>query len=438
MSTPAWQKYLTPRGGGNSWSLRPALIDAWRRRDFYSVPPLCAEFAPILECNANCPGCPYRRSRQANKLGIMLPGLFPTPNDVTCTHWETAKLIIERTVESGAEGILYTGGGEPTIWEHLPDALRHGTGLGLVHGLYTNGFQFGIDPQYAGTLLAPENGLVFIRVSVNAATRDGVRKHWGVDMKEQELQWAGLRNLFAARKALATSWIQANRPIPSIQISSVFDKNNIADIENVCEAIAVIATEFASLRAAEDVMVVRPSTIYGRSEYSTHDHDEERVIQAIINAYGRRGSGRDLIERAGYRLFMGFGLDRIERKEAATYRALVEEEYAQRDVAWSSGCFLTIGPGGTVHLSTSHNCDPRWALGDLKKQSVAEIYRSEQRRAIIDNANSLRWGPSVEQPTARTNRLDRIARAIQNGSLRDEDIAHIASHALHDHRLLLD
>ena len=185
-------------------------------------------------------------------------------------------------------------------------------------------------------------------------------------------------------------------------------------------------------------MIVRPLTIHGRAKYAIRDHDA-RVPEEILRVCGHGGTGRRLVEGAGVPLFLGFGLDRLERKEVASLAEIAGEEYAQRDVSWSNGVCLTVGHGGVVHLSTAKNCDPQWAIGDLRTQDVAEIYRGDRRRALIEQANALRWGPAIiEQPTARTNRLDRLARAILRGELQDVAIDEIRRRSLVSHRLLLD
>lgn len=429
--------YLSPRGGGNSWAQRSDVIEAWKNRDIFAVPPLAVEFAPLIECNADCPLCPYARSRRRESLGLVPPGRFPSPNDVTNTTLDTARLIIDRVADAGVGGVLWTGGGEPTIWSPLLPALRHSAERKLLNAIYTNGFQLGLDDMLAARLLDPENNLVFARMSINAVSPRAVKLHWGVEVAEQQWQWLGLKRLFAARERLLPVFACTDQLVPSIQVSTILDKNNIGDTLAICERVAEIAAAFPSCRGPEDVMIVRPLTIHGRASYAVDDHTAH-VPTEILRLCGREGAGRRVLEASGFRLFLGFGLDRLESGEFPSLASITEQEYAQRDVSWSNGVFLTVGPGGVVYPSTAKNCDPQWALGDLRTQSVVEIYHSDPRHAFIENANRLRWGPTVEQPTARSNRLDRIARAIIRGELNEATIEEIRRQSLASHRLLLD
>ncbi len=430
-------KFITSREGGNSWAQSERLVQAFREKAFWDVTPLTLEFAPILDCNANCPLCPYAKSRRNAGLRIVSTGAVPAPDDRSVTKFETAKTVLDKAKEAGIRGVLWTGGGEPTKWTSLIDAIRYSASLGLLNCLYTNGIQFGQDPKLAEEILSPENNLIFVRLSINSVSPKATRVHWGIDLNQLQPQFTGLDALFALRERLVPMFAIEGRRLPSIQISSIFDKNNIADALPICDRIAKIAGNDVNHRGSEDVMVVRPLTIHGRETYSTHDHDES-VVRNIISICGRNGRGRNLINNTGLRLFLGFGLERLESGEAASYSEIIEKEFAQRDVSWSNGVFLTVGPGGIVYPSTSHNCDPHWELGNLRTQTVADIYKGERRRRVIEHANRLHWGPAFEQATARTNRLDRIARAIISRQLDDRQIEEIRNLSLGSHALLLD
>ena len=85
---------------------------------------------------------------------------------------ETAKHILEAASAAGVRGVLWTGGGEPLIWQPLSDMLRFSAKLSMVNAIYTNGVQLGLFPTLAESLLAPATMMVFIRVSINAASPD--------------------------------------------------------------------------------------------------------------------------------------------------------------------------------------------------------------------------------------------------------------------------
>jgi hypothetical protein len=370
--------------------------------------------------------------------GTVYPGEFAAPNDRTVASRSLAWHVLEAAAEAGVWGVLFTGGGEPTIWEPLWDALRHSTRLGMANALYTNAFQLGHHPGLVEPLLAPVSGLAFIRLSINAVTPGAIKVHWGLDdPSEVEYQFAALDHLLGTRGRLLARYEEASARPPAIQVSTVVDKNTVADLPGLCLRVAEIARRH-SYRGDEDVMVVRPTTVHGRKGGYRIDDHPDWVIQDIIGACGRAGPGRGAIEGAGYRLFLGFGLDRVESGGAGSYAEVLGQEYSSRDRSLANGLFLTVGPDGSAYPTTETNCDPAWALGSLQSEGVAEIYRGHRRREVLDLYNAHRWGPRYCQATSRLARLDRIARAVNLGEITDEDIEQIRSASLASHRLLLD
>lgn len=432
---PGLRRFLSPRHGSNAWALRKDVIDAWKRGAQLDVRPMTAEYSPIVTCNADCYACPFRRSRLRIGDKTLLPGAVALEDDEHASTRDTAMRVVEAAYSGGVRGFLWTGGGEPTIWAPLLDMLEYSGKLGITNALYTNGFVLGSDAAYAPQLLAPSRQMAFVRISINSVTPRVTQLHWGVDPDEVAHQLTGLARLLDARNAIASEY-EAGR-LPSVQVSTVVDKQNVDDLEGICETVARIFREHRTVAGPEDRLIVRPMTYHGRPVYSAHDHPDW-VIQKTIAACGSGSLGRSLLAAAGVPLFLGFGLDAIERGTAASYPALIEDTYARRTVSLATGLFLIVGPSGSVHASTEHNCDVAWSFGNLRSQTIEEIYVSRQRREMLEYLNANHWGPSVAQATSRTERLDRIALAVRDGVLVDGDIDLIRAIALDGHSLILD
>ncbi len=177
-------QFLSPRHGSNAWAQRPDVIEAWKKNSQLDVPPMVAEYAPEVSCNADCYGCPYRRSRLKLGDGVHPPGTVAIEDDLHSSTRETAMRVLETAYVGGVCGFLWTGGGEPTIWDPLLDMLAYSAKLGMVNAVYTNGFVLGSETGYAEHLLSPENSIVFARVSVNAVSPKLVKIHWGVEPEQ--------------------------------------------------------------------------------------------------------------------------------------------------------------------------------------------------------------------------------------------------------------
>jgi len=431
-------RHSSVRHGCNSWAQHPHNIHAWRRKSLADVRPVTLEWSPVLTCNADCPECPFRSSRHNAGLHIVGTRRFLESDDKSVASAATNQLVLDRSKEAGVRGVLWTGGGEPTLLPDLADMCQYSARLGMANALYTNAFLIGTETGLAERLLAPEAGMVFVRVSVNAVSPLAVRQHWGMKDSEEVLtQLDGVSKLLSARERLIERYAALGRPIPSIQISTIIDRKNVGDLRAVCRAVANVFSQHSSVRANEDVMVVRPLTIHRGPEFSFHDHDEA-VIQQILAMCGATGEGRADLEETGLRLFLGFGLDLLAAGRFEKYSNVISSEYEHRDRCWAHGLFLTVGPDATVYPCTEMNCNPKYALGNLQSQSVEEIFRGGARARFLAEAESCRWGPRLFQPFSRTARLDAIARAIQSGEISDTDIQAIRLASLNEHSLLLN
>ncbi len=421
------------RGGSDAWALRPEVVSALRAGDDTAVPPMTLEYAPTLACSANCPGCSYRSARHASWEGLV--DIAP-PDDIRSASFAGAMRVLEAARRMGVTGCIWTGGGEPLVWPPLIDAMRAAAGFGMVGCLYTNGFRLGHDAEVSDSLLHPESGLVFVRVSINAVTPAAFRRHWGIrDASAVEQQRVGLANLFAARRRLSGLYERLGRTLPGIQVSTIVDRTTIDDLPTICATVADVRRRFAAGSEPGDVFVVRPSTRHAASQYGAHDH-EDSTVREIIAVCGDHGPGRRALEEAGWTVALGFGLAELEAGRFARYEDVVRAQYVGRDCR-SSGLFLTVGPDGVLYPCTELNCNVRWAFGSLREQSLEEIWHGAQRRSVLARLHSCRWGPTICQPFTRMNRLDGIARALRCGVLDEGEVERIRERARHSSPLLL-
>jgi hypothetical protein len=143
-ATPNYLRYVSSRAGSNSWAQHPQLIHEWRQGRLSRVLPLTLELSPTLVCQLGCPECPFGTARLAAGRGRIRPGQLACPDDLRTASEETTRAIIDRCANAGVLGALWTGGGEPTIWEPLPEMLRYSHQRGLANGLYTNAIQIAL------------------------------------------------------------------------------------------------------------------------------------------------------------------------------------------------------------------------------------------------------------------------------------------------------
>lgn len=424
-------RFLSTREGSNSWARDPQFLAAAKSGDFIAVRPRTLEIAPVLSCDLRCHRCSYWRPRQAVRAPRVPLGQFAVPNGTTVATCDTVELVLRRAAAAGIEGVVWTGGGEPTLWDPLPSAIAKAFELGMENGLYTNGTQLGCHAVLVEALL--ELPLLFIRVSLNAVTPVIARRFAGATPAHVDAQILGLRRLLIGRAQRQGR----TAPLPAIQISVIVDAVNIEDLPQISDAVVSLYRECAGgVCGPDDYFLVRPLTVHSGSEYSLDDHGEA-LIRQILAVVGQKGSHARKITDAGLRLCLGFGLDQLDRGEVGNYPEIRRREYAGRDKCLSNGYFLTVGPDATVYLCCDRNCDRNWAIGNLKHESVEQIWNGAKRVALLEHVNCQRCGPLVCEATCRVPRLNRIFEAIRRGELTPADIEAIAQVAQHERRLLL-
>ncbi len=429
--SPGTLRFLSTRIGGNSWALSSGVFEAATTGDWSGVRPVTLELAPVLDCNFHCHGCSYQCPRQASRASRVPLGEFAVANGSTVATYDTVDMVLQRACDAGVLGVIWTGGGEPTVWRPLPKAIALADALGLDNGLYTNGAQLGCHPYLVDALL--NLPLIFIRVSLNAVTTGVAEQFAGATRAHVAAQMRGLRALLkgrAQRQGRPT-------PLPSIQVSVIVDALNIGDLTEVCETVIRIYLESCEgVHGPDDYFLVRPLTVHSGSEYSLDDHGD-LLIRRILDVVGQDGNYTTRIAEAGLKLCLGFGLDQLDRGEVPDYAEIRRREYAGRRKCLANGCFLTVGPDATAYLCCDRNCDRHWAIGNLREQSVAEIWSGEKRTALLQHVNSQRCGPLVCEATCRVPRLNRIFEAIRQGELSAAEFASIQRAAANDRRLLL-
>lgn len=115
--------------------------------------PVHVHLVPTNHCNAACKWCAYRQE------GYTSSETFDTRDEI---HGSRLIDLITELAEAGVKGIEFTGGGEPTIHRHFPDACIRAKNLGIDYGIVTNGVRMSDDTLYA------MRNATWVRFSVDA------------------------------------------------------------------------------------------------------------------------------------------------------------------------------------------------------------------------------------------------------------------------------
>ena len=125
---------------------------------FENHKPITADVFITNYCNNKCPYCTYRRWE-------LEPG-------ARYMHIEDFKVYVQRLIDLGIEGLILTGGGEPTLNPDFDKITKYLEEIGLNYGINTNFSKYReFSPNY-------------LKVSLDGFDRNSYIERRGVDMFE--------------------------------------------------------------------------------------------------------------------------------------------------------------------------------------------------------------------------------------------------------------
>jgi radical SAM protein with 4Fe4S-binding SPASM domain len=359
------------------WFYYPERVAYVRKGDFRDVMPITVQLIPSLYCNFGCPRCSYGRSKENIKsLGERNAMLMDD---------STMNTILDRLSEAGIKGVVFTGGGEPTLHPHLIDSMCHAVQMGLKVGLFTNGSLLTETKIHQLLELEP----TFIRVSLDAGTPDIHRLLHGYSDKQNYLPKI-LENIELLAKGKLHQKVNT-----TIGVGVSVEPVNLGDLVEVAKRLNEIACH--APKGGIDYLVFRPMVNYqgGKSFQAVQpmlDYLKERVpeyYEAYYNyIYKEKQLPAQLFEKASQvidgevsRMLSDTGIDVINVR---TKMHGVNQSNRPFQKCRASSWYIFVGPDGAVYNCSELGLDPRVTIGNLLTQSLGEIWKSQRRQEVMD------------------------------------------------------
>ncbi len=353
------------------------------KREFYKIKPVTLHLVTTLNCNHKCYFCTYGKTKDNLSEGAQR-NMEP----------ELAKRIVDEALHNGVKSIIFTGGGEPTVYRHLTEIMEYAKNRGLDISLNTNGNLLrgelaeriaGVDPKY-------------VRVSLNAGSGEVQKLITGCD--DFELVLNNIKNLIIKRHELDSKF--------DLSVGYVVTAVNVNDIMNIIKRLVDIESELKNIGISNSVYSIqlRPASNY---EYSKHIND---MRMKIIAEYLSKNSGEEVSE--DFLKFMQQGMQTSEKtlKQAVdiienqakpymkekksklkiifpkhkfidTFR-LKKKEYVQcLALPW----VIMIWPDGHVYSCVDWAGVSGFEIGNIKDEPLNEILNGEKREKLIKYIN---------------------------------------------------
>jgi len=291
------------------------------------VYPVYVEYSPVGSCNHRCLFCAY------DYIGYKSRRL---ETDATLRS-------IREFAELGTKAMLFAGEGEPLLHKDIGKMVETASGCGIDTGIYTNGSL--LKGQTAETLL---KNLTFIRISLNAGTRENYEQVHGKD--DFETVTENIRNAAEIKRK--------NGYKVDIGLQIVVIPENLHTILDL----AKLGGELGA-----DYLAIKPFVQHGSQQgYHFPENFSLEKLEDMLNS-------AESFSTDNYKV--------IARKEA--FRKYHDRNY---DRCLSLPVFSVILSDGNVYSCGPFLGDYRFRYGNIYENSVREIMDGERRKEILKHA----------------------------------------------------
>lgn len=353
--------------------------------DCYRVTPVTAHLVPTLYCNQRCYFCTYGRYKEHGRNAGMQMSL------------SEVKRCIDQLAEVGVKGIIFTGGGEPTLFPDLADAMAYAKSNGLDVALNTNGYRCS-DALMDGILSCKPT---YIRISLNSGNGYTQNLVTGRDNFNQVLENV---QRFTERKTRLS-------PETDLSIGYVVNIVNLHEMMDFLDRMVQIERQVTEETGVEGPIYSLQFRPVSNFEHSKHTADGRRVDALLAYMHDRYGEAyRDELAnfiRNGDQpspQTMDRALKIIENELIPALRRDTQSKikiiYPRRKFSdliagsekpytrcLSCPWYLFIWPDGRVYHCVEWAGAPEFAVGNIFETSLPEILFGKRRADVLAKIN---------------------------------------------------
>lgn len=290
--------------------------------------PVNVEIDLSNRCSRGCYFCHFAYTHTRGPL----KGKRDKPHDAILggdlMEWELAISIFDQIKAYGVKSLTFTGGGEPTIHPRFNEAIAYAAEVGLDLGLYTLGGH--IDNERAALL---KSRLQWVYVSLDECTKETYQKTKGMDGYQPVID--GIRHLVEAQGKA------------TVGVGFLLHKDNVQDVHDMVRLGRSLGVDYVQFRPV-----------------IAFEQDDPGAMVEPDTAWIRRAIG--MLNPYKADPFVIADLDRFRM-----YADWKSHGYSQ--CHWSA-LQTVISPNGMVWRCTNKREHPDALLGDLSKESFADIW----------------------------------------------------------------
>ncbi len=312
-----------------------------------TINPITVELHPSNTCNHECEYC----FADLQKDGAML-----TLND--------GLKIIRKLGKMGVSGLIFSGGGEPTLSPHLRDFILEARLKGMEVGIITNGVNI---PRTLSYSIAKH--ATWIRFSVDSFKKNTYKKIRGVDTTVEVIK--NIRQLVADKKSIGSKI--------TIGTQTVVTKDSLPDLMQTAYLSRKLKVDYYQMRPLENVP-------YSEEEFTKMVKEVNIVMEvAETKTFSVIKSGKwDIVEPA----------------------TAEDRGYSE---CWCYPMIGAISAHGKIYICCHFVGNPMFCYGNMITDSITDVLK--KREEIKDNIK-LKFCP----PACRGNQINIRLEGLKRGS----------------------
>ena len=304
-----------------------------------TVGPVSVVIHPTNACNAKCPMCRYADLRETNET---------IPLDIM------TKMITELG-EMGTKSIIFSGGGEPIIYNGLADMIKLAASYGIKIGMVTNFIRVS-DKMMEAVV----DNLSWVRISVNAASTEAYKTAQGMDPIVWDMLIANMKKLVKRRNEKQTKLV--------IGASFIVQKSNWRDVYNFVELCTELGVDYVIFRPvqkwSETASLMANSLALSKAEI------DEMASLIDVKLKQVRESGRHIVA------------NNLDKVYSLFFKIDEKKDYP---ACHSSRVEAAVGGDGIIYPCCQQVGNPAFNGGSILQKSFKENWLSPEFKKMTES-----------------------------------------------------
>jgi radical SAM protein with 4Fe4S-binding SPASM domain len=340
---------------GNKLLSHLDLVEDWME-DQWKINPIYIAFSPSSMCNHKCTFCVYHYKE-------FKPIYFPKPRYLSLVdEWKKMRI----------KSVFFAGDGDPLLNKDCVEMVEYTSKAGIDIAMNTNGRLL----NDAKAKVLAEN-LSWIRVSLNAGTKENYGKIHGTSEKDFEIVLNNLKSLVKYKKKNSEF---------VIGVQCLLLQENFYEIRGLAKLLKEIGVDY---------LAIKPFLKHPLVDYSTEVENKDEVLKELLKAESLNDENFKFVLREN-----NFKPARKRNYEKCLSGPFMVEVDAKGDV-------YTCGP---------YINDKNHMYGNILDQSFEQMWKSEERKKITKEIQS-KLDVSNCMPFCRPDSVNQLLWNLKNPPL---------------------